>query len=58
MGRGVVYALTLGFAALLAFLTVRVLLQRGVTLMVVAAFFILALVVLGALGVLGRREES
>jgi hypothetical protein len=32
---------------------------RGVVYaLVVAAFFILALVVLGALGVLGRREES
>ena len=56
MARGVVYVLTLAFAALFAFLTVWVLLREGVTIVVVAALVILALVVFGALGALGRRE--
>ncbi len=57
MGRGFVYILTLAFVALLAFLTVRVLLDDGVTIVVIAALVILALVVFGALGALGGRNE-
>jgi len=57
MARGVVYTLTLAFAALFAFLTVWVLLRQGVTIVVVAALVVLALVVFGALGALGRREQ-
>jgi hypothetical protein len=57
MGRAVVYALTLAFAALFAFLSVWVLLRQGVTVVVVIALVILAVVVFGALGAAGRREE-
>jgi len=57
MARGVVYTLTLAFAALFAFLTVWVLLRQGVTIVVVAALVVLALVLFGALGALGRREQ-
>jgi hypothetical protein len=57
MARGFVYLLTLGFAALFAFLTVWVLMRQGVTVVVVAALVVLALVVLGGLGALGRRES-
>jgi hypothetical protein len=57
MGRGFVYILTLAFVALFAFLTVRVLLRDGVTIVVVAALVILALVVFGALGAIGGRGE-
>jgi FtsH-binding integral membrane protein len=56
MDRGIVYVLTLAFAALLAFLTAWVLLRQGMTIVVVAAALILALVVFGALGALGRRQ--
>ena len=56
MARAAVYALTLAFTALFAFLTVWVLLREGVTIVVVAALVILALVLFGALGALGRRE--
>jgi uncharacterized membrane protein (DUF4010 family) len=56
MRHGLVYALTLAFTALLAFLTVWVIMREGVTIVVVAALAILALVVLGALGAMGRRE--
>jgi hypothetical protein len=58
MRRGVVYTLTLAFAALFAFLTVWVLLREGVTIVVVVALVILALVVFGALGALGRKERE
>jgi hypothetical protein len=57
MGRGFVYILTLGFVALFAFLTVRVLLKDGVTIVVVVAGAILVLITLGGLGAFGRREE-
>ncbi len=57
MGRGFVYILTLAFVALFAFLTVRVLLDDGVTIVVIAALVILVLVVFGALGALGGRNE-
>jgi hypothetical protein len=58
MRRGVVYALTLGFAAVFAFLTVRVLLREGVTIVVIAALAVLALVVVGALGAVARQGEE
>ena len=57
MARGFVYILTLGFAALLAYLTVRVLLDDGVTIVVVAALVVLLLVVFGGLGALGDRGK-
>ncbi len=57
MARAVVYALTLAFAALFAFLTVWVLLREGLTIVVVVALVILAVVVFGALGAAGRRED-
>jgi hypothetical protein len=57
MARAVVYALTLAFAALFAFLTVWVLLREGVTIVVVVALVILTVVVFGALGAAGRRED-
>ena len=57
MARAVVYALTLAFAALFAFLTVWVLLREGVTIVVVVALVILAVVAFGALGAAGRRED-
>ena len=57
MARGVVYALTLAFAALFAFLTVWVLLREGVSIVVVAALALLALVVFGALGALGKGDR-
>ena len=57
MARAVVYALTLAFAALFAFLTVWVLLREGLTIVVVVALVILAVVVFGALGTAGRRAD-
>ena len=57
MARGVVYLLTLAFAAVFAFLTVWVVLRQGVSVVIVVAAVILALVVFGALGALGRREQ-
>lgn len=55
MGRGFVYILTLGFLAGFAFLTIQVLLDDGVTPIVVAALAILCLVVFGVLGAFGGR---
>ena len=55
MGRGFVYILTLGFVAGFAFLTVQVLLDDGVTIVVVAALAILCLVAFGALGAVSGR---
>ena len=57
MGRGFVYILTLAFVALFAYLTARVVFNDGVTIVVVAALVVLALVVFGALGALGGRDE-
>jgi hypothetical protein len=54
MGRGIVYILALALVALLAFLTVRVLLEDGVTILVVVALVILVVLMVGALGALGR----
>jgi hypothetical protein len=54
MGRGIVYILALALVALLTFLTVRVLLEDGVTILVVVALAILAVLMVGALGALGR----
>lgn len=56
MGRGFVYILTVAFVAALAFLTVRVLLDDGVTIVVVAALVILLVLIFGALGALGGRD--
>jgi hypothetical protein len=58
MGRGFVYILTLAFVALMAFLTVRVLLDDGVTIVVVAAILVLVLIGFGALGALGGRGRE
>ena len=58
MGRGFVYILTLVFMAGLAFLTVRVLLDDGPTIVVIAALVILAVLVFGALGALGGRGRE
>ncbi len=57
MGRAFVYILTLAFVAVFAFLTVRVLLSDGVTIVVVAALVVLVLVVFGGLGAIGGRNE-
>jgi hypothetical protein len=57
MGRGFVYLLTVAFVAALAFLTVRVLLEDGVTIVVVAALVILVVLVFGALGALGGSGD-
>jgi hypothetical protein len=58
MGRGFVYILTLVFVAALAFLTVRVLLDDGPTIVVIVALAILAVLVFGALGALGGRGRE
>jgi hypothetical protein len=58
MGRGFVYILTLAFVALMAFLTVRVLLDDGVTIVVVAAILVVVLIGFGALGALGGRGRE
>ena len=57
MGRGFVYILTLAFVAALAFLTVRVLIADGLTIIVIGALVLLAVLVLGALGALGGGEK-
>ena len=56
MGRGFVYILTLAFVALFAYLTARVVISDGVTVVVVAALVVLVLVVFGALGAMGGRD--
>lgn len=58
MGRGFVYILTLAFVAALAFLTVRVLLKDGLTIVVIVALAILVLLVFGALGALSGRDTG
>lgn len=55
MGRGFVYILTLGFVALLAFLTLSVVLRDGLTVIGIAALVILVLLVFGALGALSGK---
>ena len=57
MGRAFVYILTVAFVGLFAFLTALVLLSDGVTIVVVAALLVLVLVVFGALGAIGGRNE-
>jgi VIT1/CCC1 family predicted Fe2+/Mn2+ transporter len=57
MARGVVYTLTLALTAVLAFLTVWVLMREGVTVVVAFALVIVALLVFGALGALARSEK-
>ncbi len=57
MARGVVFLVCLAFIAGLAFLTVRVVLTSGITVVVVLAFIVLALLSLGILGALTGRER-
>ena len=57
MGRGFVYILTLAFVAILAFLTVRVAISDGVTIVVVVAGVLVALALFGGRGGLGGKEE-
>ncbi len=57
MARGVVLLVCLAFIAGLAFLTVRVVLTSGITVVVVLAFIVLALLGLGILGALTGRER-
>lgn len=56
MGRGFVYILTLAFMAVFAFLTVGVLLDDGLTIVVIAALAILVVLLFGALGALNRKD--
>ncbi len=58
MGRAIVYILTVGLVALLAFLTLRVLFDDGLTPVVGIALVIVVVLVLGALGAVGDKGEK
>ncbi len=57
MGRFVVLLLSLIFIGGLAFLTVRVVVEDGFTIVVAAAALILAILVFGVLGALTGRQR-
>jgi hypothetical protein len=57
MARSVATLLSLGFVALLAFLTAAVALERGFTLMVGVAVVVVAVLVFGVIGALGSPRR-
>jgi hypothetical protein len=57
MARAAATLLSLAFVALLAFLTMAVALERGLTLMVVVAVVVVAILFFGVLGALGSTRR-
>ena len=58
MGRTAALAGALAIIALLAFLTIRVAITRGVDILVVVSFVVLALIGVGVLGALNAPRDG
>ncbi len=57
-GRTGVLALTLGLLALMVFLTIRVAIQDGFTIIVAVALGIIGVIAFGVLGALGSERDE